>query len=88
MAAVVLPRDSASHAGGRGVVLASVVGAAVGGLAGAAIGASQNATECVASGPAACPRKADHTLLFTVGGLVVGATLGAILVRSIEAIGR
>ena len=81
-------RDSASGAGARNVVLGAVVGAVVGGLAGAAIGASQNATECVASGPAACPRKPDHTLLFTAGGLVVGAALGAMLVRSVEAIGR
>jgi hypothetical protein len=82
------PRDSATGAGARNVVLGAVAGAVVGGLAGAAIGANQNATECVASGPAACPRKPDHTLLFTAGGLVVGAALGAMIVRSIEAIGR
>jgi len=82
------PRDSASDAGPRNFVLGAVAGAVIGGLAGAVIGANQNATECVASGPAACPRKRDHTLLFTAGGLVVGAALGAMLVRTVEAIGR
>jgi hypothetical protein len=88
LATTFAPRDSASEPGARNFVLGAVVGGVVGGLAGAAIGANQNATACVASGPPACPRKPDHTLLFTTGGLVVGAALGAMLVRSVEAIGR